>query len=98
MHIRSRYTAWALVMLAALFILASAFFPAFACHHACIGDGCPVCLQINGWTSVLRLFGAGMGCVLLCLAGRSFIHNVGFAWADFLFIRTPIRLKTKLLI
>ena len=97
MRTRCRFTAWALLIFALLFMLASAFFPAFACHHNCTGDGCPVCLQIRAWATVLRLFGAGIACQILILAWQKITAFLLHSLAAPAALRTPIALKTKLL-
>ena len=97
MHTHSRIWGWALAVLALLFMLASAFFPAFACHHTCTGDDCPVCLQIRAWTSVLRLLGAGVCGALFLLSFQIAAKLFAAAFFNLIPNRTPVALKTKLL-
>ena len=97
LRIHSRKTAWFLTVLAVLFVLASAFFPAFACHHICSGSCCPICMQIHTWTHVLRLFGACILCMLVYLAGQLFVCCTRDIPAGRMTRNTPVALKTKLL-
>ena len=97
MRVHSRKTAWTLVLFALLFVLASAFFPAFSCHHDCTGHDCPVCMQIRVWTDMLRLFGAGVVCALLFLSCQIAAKHFALAFSDLFLMRTPVALKTKLL-
>ena len=97
MRLHSRKTAWCLTVLAIVFVLASAFFPAFACHHCCLGSSCPVCLQIQTWNTVLRLFGAGILSALILFAHHLLVKRAVTCAPDCPAWHSPVALKTKLL-
>ena len=93
----TRRTAWVLVVFALLFVLASAFLPAFFCCHACSGSHCPVCVQIRVWHAAQRLFGVGawsLFAIIVAALSAAFCAYAAFAVGS---RRTPVLLKTKLL-
>lgn len=92
-----RRIAWVLASFALLFVLISCAFPIFSCCHNCLGDHCPVCLQIRLWHNALRLFGAIWLCMALSPALSAGVSALQYRKALWMHRRTPVTLKIKLL-
>lgn len=66
---RSR-AAWILVGVLLLFVVASCFYPVLSVGHICLGEDCPVCMQIRLCTHLLKAFALCIFalCCAVCLS------------------------------
>ena len=88
------------VLFAALFVVAmvtSVLFIALEAEHDCIGEDCPVCLQIAVCHSILNLSAGAAGIVLLAAFRRWIASSKTLFLSKGSKIQSPIRLKVKLL-
>ncbi len=79
-----------------LVLLGAALFLIEEAGHDCIGEGCPVCLQMGICRNTLKGFAPALCALVFAAAVRRALYDYISAWVDVIPSFTLIALKVKL--
>lgn len=79
-----------------LVLLGAALFLIEEAGHDCIGEGCPVCLQMGVYQHVLKGFAVVPCALVLAAAARRALYGYISAWFDVIPSFTLVAVKVKL--
>lgn len=79
-----------------LVLLGAALFLIEEAGHDCIGEGCPVCLQMSICRNTLKGFAPALCALVFAAAVRRALYDYISAWVDVIPSFTLVALKVKL--
>lgn len=99
MTVRSEKKRALTLLLAAFFVvfffLSTAFMTEEA-HHDCVGDGCPICMQISALQNFFKQLDTGAALTAAVLVLHLIFRCIAPRWDSFCLITSPVRLKVRM--
>ncbi|ALU16204.1 MAG: hypothetical protein EUB_01368 [Eubacterium sp.] len=99
MTIRSEKKRVLTLLLAAFFVLfffLSTAFMTEEAHHDCVGDGCPICMQISALQNFFKQLDTGAALTAAVLVLHLIFRCITPKWDSFFLVTSPVRLKVRM--
>lgn len=87
------------LLLAAFFVvffLLSAAFLTEEAHHDCVGDGCPICMQMSALQNFFKQLDTGAALTAAVLVLHLIFRCMPLRWDSFFLVTSPVRLKVRM--